>query len=246
MDLTPIVVDSVCNGPAHSGHGGWSAGLVARRFPGTATVSLRSAPPLDTMLTVVAGDDDTLRVFDGSTLVAEGRPADLDAAPPRPVDVAEAVLARTWFEEHVVPHHPFPTCFGCGPRRDPAEALRLFTGVSPSGDVVAAPWTVRDIRAQGAVTRELMWAAVDCATGWAAMALPDAASAAGPSVLANLTVRVDALPSFGDECVVVGWPIDGEGRKRHTGGAILSAEGATLAVADALWIELRTAPPADS
>ena len=43
----------------------------------------------------------------------------------------------------------------------------------------------------------------------------------------------------GTDHVVVAWPIATEGRKRHAGSAVLSADGEQLAVAQALLIEPR-------
>jgi hypothetical protein len=52
--------------------------------------------------------------------------------------------------------------------------------------------------------------------------------------------REDSFEVFaGTEHVVVAWPIEAEGRKRHAGSALLSAEGETLAVASALLVEPR-------
>jgi hypothetical protein len=38
---------------------------------------------------------------------------------------------------------------------------------------------------------------------------------------------------------VVSWPLTVEGRKRNAGAALFSEDGSPLAVARALWIELR-------
>ena len=43
----------------------------------------------------------------------------------------------------------------------------------------------------------------------------------------------------GEEHVVIAWPIETDGRKRHAGAAVLSREGEPLAVARALLIEPR-------
>ena len=59
-------------------------------------------------------------------------------------------------------------------------------------------------------------------------------------VPAHLTARIDAPIVAGEEHVVVAWPMETDGRKRHAGSAVLSPDGMTLAVAGALLIE----PPA--
>ena len=59
------------------------------------------------------------------------------------------------------------------------------------------------------------------------------------SVLARLTARIAARPLAGEGYVVIGWPIEREGRKHHAGAAVLSGDGEPLAVARALLVELR-------
>jgi hypothetical protein len=54
-----------------------------------------------------------------------------------------------------------------------------------------------------------------------------------------MTAGVEAPVAAGEEHVVVAWPIATEGRKRHAGAAVMSADGRPLAVARALMIELR-------
>jgi hypothetical protein len=59
------------------------------------------------------------------------------------------------------------------------------------------------------------------------------------SVLARLTARINAPIAAGEEHVVIGWPIETDGRKRHAGSAVVSPDGEALAVARALLIEPR-------
>ena len=68
---------------------------------------------------------------------------------------------------------------------------------------------------------EFVWAVLDCPTYFALYMdgeLPI-------SVLARLTARIDAPVVAGEEHVVIGWPLETEGRKRHAGSAVLSADG---------------------
>jgi hypothetical protein len=80
------------------------------------------------------------------------------------------------------------------------------------------------------------WAALDCPGGWAVQ--PDASR--GISVLGRLTARILVPPQAGDECVVVGWPLGGEGRKRDAGTALFRA-GELLALGRAVWFEVDSA-----
>ena len=59
------------------------------------------------------------------------------------------------------------------------------------------------------------------------------------SVLARLTARIEAPVVADEEHVVIAWPIETDGRKRHAGAAVLSRDGETWAVARALVIEPR-------
>ena len=61
------------------------------------------------------------------------------------------------------------------------------------------------------------------------------------SFLARFAVRIDAPVSAGEEHVVLGWPIERDGRKHHAGSAVFSAAGEPLAIARALMIEARPA-----
>ena len=78
-------------------------------------------------------------MLDGDQVAAEGEPGNLDLDVPEPVGVAEARAARErnpWMHSH-----PFPTCFGCGTKRDRAEAIATILGpVEGRADVIADTW----------------------------------------------------------------------------------------------------------
>jgi hypothetical protein len=247
--LEPIVIAKRYRGPESSGNGGYTSGLVAERVGrlagagavgvgavaiGAVEVTLRAPPPLERPLRVLedAAVDGgaTVHVFDGETLVAEGRAAELDLELPETVAYAEAVrLAESTPPD---PEHPFPGCFTCGPN---GEGLRLRTAAAGDGRVVA-PWRPE------APDPLLVWAALDCPGAFAV----NPENARGLTVLGRLTARIDALPEAGDECVVVAWPLGGEGRRLFAGTAVFRGEQA-LARAKAVWIvvgdEFRDAVP---
>jgi hypothetical protein len=200
-----------------------------------ASVSLRLPPPLDTPMEV-RRDGDAVRVLHAGDVVAEGAPAELSLEVPEAVSVEAARAARhrnPWVERH-----PFSTCFGCGTRRDRAEAIATILGpVEGRDDVVADTWVPQAefADAAGHVTPLFAWAALDCPTGGAAVA-PDA----GPHVLARLTADPGiAAVRAGEEHVVIGWPRRREGRKSWGAAALLTAQGEVCAVAEGLWIQLR-------
>jgi len=63
--------------------------------------------------------------------------------------------------------------------------------------------------------------------------------AACPEATASAAVP----PAVGDECRVVAWPIEREGRKLTAGSALLGPGGEVLAVAETVWLTVpRTVP----
>lgn len=118
--------------------------------------------------------------------------------------------------------HPYPGCYVCGPE---AEAgLRVFAApVAGRDDVLAAPVTITD---EGLPP---VLAALDC-PGAFAVGFAD-----GPLLLGTLTSTVTAAVPRARELVVIAWETGREGRKRHTGTALLDGER-VLASAAATWI----------
>jgi hypothetical protein len=221
------------NGPLESGNGGYSAGAIAGFLGGPAEVSLRAPVPLDTPLDVVRDGDDSIRVLDGDAMIAEGRSApEFEVDVPDPVSPAAARQATTRYRGSA--DGEFSRCFVCGRARE--DAFGVFAGAVDGRQVVASPWTPASWTADAAghVLAEFVWAVLDCPTYFALYTdeLP-------MSVLARLTARIDDPVVAGEEHVVIAWPIGADGRKYHAGSAVLSGDGATLAVAQALLIELR-------
>ena len=59
------------------------------------------------------------------------------------------------------------------------------------------------------------------------------------ALLANLTAKVIERPRAGDALTVIAWPDRSDGRKHFAHSAVLDACGEALAVATALWIEVK-------
>ncbi len=57
-------------------------------------------------------------------------------------------------------------------------------------------------------------------------------------LLGELAVRLVSPVRAGERCVVMGWPLGGEGRKHGAGAAILGENGAPRAMARATWIAI--------
>ena len=222
------------NGPLDSGNGGYCAGLVAGLLEGPVEVNLRRPVPLDTELDVALEPGGSVQVLDGESLIAEARPApELRVDVPEPVGSREARLAAGRYRG--LSDGVFSQCFVCGRAR--ADALGVFAGEVEGRRLVASPWTPPPWTANeaGRVLAEFVWAVLDCPTYFGAYIDEEL----GLSVLARLTARLEAPVLAGEEHVVIGWPIGAEGRKRHAGSAVLSADGQVLAAADALLVELR-------
>jgi hypothetical protein len=241
--MDSVVIAQRFNGPPDSGNGGYTCGLLARFVEGPAVVSLRKPPPLEREPRV-EGDGERMLLLDGDELVAEAAlgesmPAG-DPPPPVSVDTARAAEDGAFFRDAV--HHPFPTCFVCGPRRSEGDGLRIFAGSVGDG-VFASTWTppasVAD--GDGSVPSEIVWSALDCPTSAPGMNRPDAEGNLLPIVLARLAVDARAPVEPEAAHVVMSWDLGRDGRKRHAGAALFSAGGELLASARALWIELRSA-----
>ena len=226
-------------GPPGSANGGYTAGVLARRLGGPAEVTLLAPTPLDAALEVVAQDGGLALLDAGGTVLARAVPAEPGLDPPEPVTVEAAAAAEAQYAGFV--EHPFPRCFGCGPERDPGDGLRLFAGPVAGRErdgVHAAPWTPHPAFAPEAgwgVDPEIVWAALDCPSSFP-VANPGSDP---PIVLGRITARIEAPVISGRPHVVVSWRIAVDGRKRESGSAVLAPDGEPLAIARALWIELR-------
>jgi hypothetical protein len=208
--------------------------VIAGFVEGPAEVSLWQPVPLDTPLDVVRGDDGSVRVLRGEAVVAEARPApDLDVEVPAPVSPREAHVAARGYRG--TSDGMFSRCFVCGRARE--DAFGVFAGVVVGRQLVASPWTPPSWTADaaGRVLPEFVWSVLDCPTYFALYMDQELAV----SFLGRLSARIDGPVVAGEEHVVIAWPLETVGRKRHAGAAVLSRHGEPLAVARALLIEAR-------
>ncbi len=217
-------------GPPDSANGGYTAGVLAQYLGGAAEVTLRRPPPVDRQL-FIDEDDGRVVLRDGTELVAEAIPAaiDLAAIPPVALDVARTASETSHFLD--VDTHPFPTCFVCGPLREPGDGLRLFSGRIPGrDDVFATPWTPADDDAV------MVWAALDCPSSAVIKLFGDDT----PCVLGRMAARVDRVPQPGEPHVIMSWLLGNEGRKIFSASAVYDGDEQLCAIARATWIRLAT------
>ena len=225
-------------GPPKSANGGYACGRIAAFIDGAAEVTLRSPPPLDRAMQVLA-DGDGVALYDGDKLVANAKPANVDIDIPASPSFAEAQAA----EKRTIPaeRHNLPTCFVCGPHRDAGDGLRIHVGpLDPDGagwhGPLAATWIPDASLADSSndVRAEFIWAALDCPTGYAA----------GFSdgnvflLLGRQAVRILRRPHVGEECIVVARESSRDGRKHFAEGVLFGADAQAIAVCKATWISV--------
>jgi hypothetical protein len=206
--------------------------MLARCADASVRVRLLRPVPLNTPLEVVeTGEGIELR-RDGDSL-ARAAAADLRLAPPAAPDYLEALEASRHYVGFT--RHAFPSCFVCGTDRARGDGLRIFAGAIRTRQLVAAPWVPGASldRGDGHVQPEFMWAALDCPGYFAAR------DDSVPMLLAEFTAHVDRCVHVDEPCVIVGWRIGAEGRKRTVGTALFDEDGELCARAQGLWIEPR-------
>lgn len=239
MAIGSIVIDRRFRGPPNSGNGGYSCGRLAAFVDGSAEVTLRKPPPLDTGMAVSAEADDAVALYAGDQLIATARPAEVTVRPPVSPSFEEAAAASS--RTFPPSTHKLPMCYVCGPDRAPGDGLRIHCGPVDPDDVewqgvVAAPWVPESYMANpdGGIKAEFVWAPLDCPTAYA-----NGSPAGFPAILlGRQAVRIDRLPAVGEKCVIAAWRTGREGRKRWSEAALFGAGGNAIAVCKATWIEV--------
>jgi hypothetical protein len=213
-----MIIPSRFNGPPDSANGGYACGLLSEALGGGFEVTLRRPPPLDVELDLVG-----FELKQGDTVIAEARRApSIPIEAPAPVSLEEAEEASKRYAG--LKDHAYNTCFTCGPAR--VDGLRVFAGaVEGREGIVASPWTPREVRP------EIVWAALDCPSGWAV----DDFSREGV-LLGRMACGIHEMPTLGKPHVILGWRLGEDGRKRYAGSGLYTADGRLLAVARSTWI----------
>lgn len=226
------------NGPPDSGNGGYCAGMIAGAIGTTVNVRLVQPVPMNRQLEIASSSPssskDRWEVRAGNELIATAATHVVKADVPEAPSWVEAFGASRHFAGFS--KHDFPTCFVCGPAREPGQGLRIFPGSVPGTQLLAAPWRPDGSLADGSgkVRPEFIWAALDC-PGYFASVSPR------PALLGELSVHIDRTVRIDEPCVVTAWQIQADGRKHRTGTALFNADGERCALGVATWIELKPA-----
>jgi hypothetical protein len=238
VDPTLIQVSARFCGPPGSANGGYICGLVAGGIHQPVTVRLLRSPPLATPLELHPVEAGLWAVDYSGQRYIEARatsPLELEIpASPGYLQAQQSSLHGPRDSRE----HPCPGCFVCGPDRAQGDGLRIFAGPVPDRDMVAAAWVPDPslTRSDGEVPPEVLSAALDC-PGFHALR-----TGARPWLLGEFTAHIGRLVHAGERCVIVGWKIDGQGRKRVVGTALFDEDGKVCAWARGVWIEPRAAP----
>ncbi len=227
---TFVIARRFC-GPPQSGNGGYVSGTVANYSAVPVRVRLRVPPPLDVPLEVHRRMEGLIEVKRGGRIVAEAQPHRFTLDVPPAPSYAEALNASRRYVGF--DHHPFPTCFVCGPKRTRGDGLCIFPAPYGASGIVIAPWLPDEslADADGKVAAQFMWAALDC-PGWFA-----ATNEARLMLLGQIAAQVDRRVHVAESCVVTGWKLSQDGRKHVVGTALYDDDGEPCARAVATWIE---------
>jgi hypothetical protein len=221
--VSVIEIPGDFTGPAHIAQGGIAAGLLAKALDGPAEVRLHAPPPLATPLRV-EGSEAGLDAWRDDTLVLSARLTTVDVEVPR-VDLERARRAGAAPAQSVAPH-----CIVCGDRH--RRGLAIFPGPIDGSNVIGAGWTPPGWTAgEAAVVREeIVWGVLDCPGSWSFFVAGEFPDGFFPA-LGSIAVDLLAPVAVGEPVVVLGWPIEVEGRKYRAATALLAGDGTTLAVA---------------
>jgi hypothetical protein len=235
LDEQVSIAPTFC-GPAQSGNGGYTSGLLADCIEGPCEVTLRAPPPLAVQLVRERTPQGGAILKHGETLLAEAIPGAFEVALPESVSLAEAERAATRYIGYRA--HPYPSCFVCSPTRPRGDGLAIHAGPVEERRVVAGPWWgTRDLSSDGElVDARFVWAALDCPSWFGFATFADDVP---PILLGRLAVTILRRPRLDERCVVMGWSSGREGRRIACGSQLLDGAGECLAYSKSTWITLK-------
>lgn len=236
--MTTFTISPAYQGITGIAHGGYLAGLLAREIPGTAKVTLRLPPPLDTPLSVspvnsVVGLVDSA----GRTIMeAEAATPSEVGLPVATIDAARARPPHPRFADH-----PYPDCFVCGSARNDGLGLRISAPDEEGVGLGVWPASGSQLEDEGTVGSEFLWAAMDCLTVWSFADRWDEPEW-WPAVTGQIAVEQVAPAQADEPHVVAGRLVDRQGRRVVVEGAISTADGELCARGRAVWVVIPANP----
>jgi hypothetical protein len=229
MSESVVIQERFCGFPRLA-LGGYVGGVLAKAVGRSVEVRLLKPVRIGARLDLERPDPDRAVLRDAEETVAEARVIRLDIGAPAVVGLAETRAASRSYPGF--DHHLFSGCFCCGPSRAAGDGLRIFPGLVPGRNTVAAVWaphaSVAD--ADGNVWMEAVWSALDCPGLWALVAAAPADSA---TQVVTGTLAAEAIEPLrlGEKYIVLGWPLGRDGRKLFAGAAVMSIGGDLHALA---------------
>jgi hypothetical protein len=222
-----LVIDELYTGIPGVTLGGYVAGLAGRGLGDSVAVTLsRPVPPGSTAVLERLESETLVRTQDA--VAARAVPSRFRSTAPKAVDLEAAGIASGHYPGFE--HHHFPNCFCCGPDRPVGAGLRIFPGPVDGRRLVAGVWHPSASLRQpdGTVASEIVWAALDCPAIWAYIMYGDAGSE-DRAVTGQLAIQLHRAIPAEAASVIVGWPIERQGRYLVAGAAIFSEAGDLLA-----------------
>ena len=214
--------------------GGYIAGLAAKTLGPSVVVTLSRAVPPGSAVTVNKNNTGTALTVDGvvaATAVVEV----FESTAPAAIAPADAGRASEGYPG--LRHHFFPRCFTCGPEVSTGEGLRIFPGPVDGRPLVGSLWHPPPLvrQADRTVASEFLWCALDCPAIWGHIVCGEP-QVEDRAVTGRLAMH-QLAPVPGDRAnIVLGWPIERQGRKVITGAAIYSDAGELLVEAQQTMI----------
>jgi len=224
--LPELVVDKRYEGIPGVSLGGYVAGLAAKELGPSVAVTLIKAVPPGSTVTIERSESQVLLRVDGE-VAATAVATQLETTAPESIAPEEAERASEQYPGFN--HHFFPNCFTCGPDRSSGDGLRIFPGPVIGRPIVATLWYPPPTvwRADRTVASEFLWAALDCPAIWGHI-VHGGAQADDRAVSGRLALHQHGPVPGAAMSIVVGWPIEREGRKVIAGAGIFSESGRLL------------------
>ncbi len=228
-----LALDITMNGPRGAANGGFAAGTFAVLTGGTAKVTLRRPVPLATRFGV-GWTPDWYAVMDGlETVATVERSGPFVVEPPARPTYAQAEEARRNHPFRGV-RHTLSDCVVCGPAR--VGGLRVTPGpLAGHPGILAAPYDPPSwFSVDGLATPASVWGALDCVS-YPAHLLDEGRIALLGSIAAHRRREI----AVGEPLIAVGWTLGSGHRSHKTSSALLDEDGAVVASAHAVWVEVK-------